>query len=308
MKAAACRVRESRLLETARRRSAGSCSGPSWRTVTSAARRTGCGLDVDARPAGDPAGSRFASGGPRDERRRGKKPDPRPDPRRCADGERTETAAAEHARIERAVQPGASLTRDACLELFTDRLKHYQVAVHLCSRREIAATIAQEMAARGKSRLIVPADIDPAWLPHGVAFMRDDGLTYRELDVSEGVLTGCSLGIATTGTIVLRQGPARAPRADAHPRLSPLRRASRADRRDRARSRSGARGSEARAGHDDLRPFRDGRHRDDADPRCTRAANAGRHRCRRARQLLTSSVPQGAALWGERRPRRQCLL
>ena len=127
-----------------------------------------------------------------------------------ANGERTEPAGAEHARIERTYNQGPSLPRDACLELFIDRLKHYQVAVHLCSRGEIAATMAGMMAARGKSRLIVPADIDPAWLSGSAGFVRDEGLAYRDLDVSDGVLTGCSLGIATTGTIVLRHGPAKA--------------------------------------------------------------------------------------------------
>ena len=128
-------------------------------------------------------------------------------------GERTEAAAAEHARIERLYNQGASLPRDACLELFIDRLKHYQVAVHLCSRGEIAATVAGMMVTRGKSRLVVPADIDAAWLSDGAAFVRDEGLTYRELDESEGVLTGCSLGVATTGTIVLRHGPGEGRRA-----------------------------------------------------------------------------------------------
>jgi len=131
----------------------------------------------------------------------------------AANGERTGTAAAEYAGIERMYNQAATLPRDACFDLFIDRLKHYQVAVNLCSRGEIAATIAGMTAARGKSRLIVPADIDPAWLSSGAGFVRDDGLGYRDLDISEGVLTGCSLGIATTGTIVLRHGPGEGRRA-----------------------------------------------------------------------------------------------
>ena len=130
----------------------------------------------------------------------------------AADGERTATAAAEYAGIERMYNQAATLPRDACFDLFIDRLKHYQVAVHLCSRGEIAATIAGMTAARGKSRLLVPPDIDPAWLSSG-GFVRDEGLGYRDLDVSDGVLTGCSLGIATTGTIVLRHGPGEGRRA-----------------------------------------------------------------------------------------------
>ena len=131
----------------------------------------------------------------------------------AANVDHRESAAADHARIDRAYKQGPSLPRDACLELFIDRLKHYQVAVHLCSHGEIAGTIAGMVAAGGKSRLIVPADIDPAWLPNNAGFVRDEGLGYRDLDLSEGVLTGCSLGIATTGTIVLRHGPGEGRRA-----------------------------------------------------------------------------------------------
>jgi L-lactate dehydrogenase complex protein LldG len=127
--------------------------------------------------------------------------------------DRTEPAAAEHARIERTYKQRPSLPRDACLELFIDRLKHYQVVVHLCSRAEIAATVAGVTAARGKSRLIIPVDIAPAWLPADVTFVRDEGLAYRDLDVSDGVLTGCTFGVATTGTIVLRHGPGEGRRA-----------------------------------------------------------------------------------------------
>jgi L-lactate dehydrogenase complex protein LldG len=128
-------------------------------------------------------------------------------------GDRREAAAAEYARLERAYKQVPSLPRDACLDLFIDRLKHYQVAVHLCSGAELPGTIAGRLAARGKIRVIVPGDIDPAWLRSGVAFIRDEALGYRDLDVSDGVLTGCSLGIATTGTIVLRHGPGEGRRA-----------------------------------------------------------------------------------------------
>jgi L-lactate dehydrogenase complex protein LldG len=38
-------------------------------------------------------------------------------------------------------------------------------------------------------------------------------LTNEQLDQSDGVLTGCALGIAQTGTIVLDSGPAQGRRA-----------------------------------------------------------------------------------------------
>ena len=43
--------------------------------------------------------------------------------------------------------------------------------------------------------------------------MRDDALSNRQLDESDGVLTGCALAIAQTGTIVLDSGTAQGRRA-----------------------------------------------------------------------------------------------
>ena len=132
---------------------------------------------------------------------------------RDAVGAAGEPVAAAYARIERTYTQRSGLSREACLELFVERVKHYQVAVHLCASREVAATVAATMASRGKTRLVVPADIDARWLSPDAAFVRDEGLAYRELDKSEGVLTGCSLGIAMTGTIVLRHGRGEGRRA-----------------------------------------------------------------------------------------------
>ena len=65
------------------------------------------------------------------------------------------------------------------------------------------------------------------------------------------------------------------------------------------------RGRDARARHHDLRSFRHRRHRDDADPRCTRTANAGRHRRRRANRLLT---PETTVAFRWQGPRSAVLL
>jgi L-lactate dehydrogenase complex protein LldG len=62
-------------------------------------------------------------------------------------------------------------------------------------------------------RLVVPADLPEGWAPAGVALLRDPGLTNEQLDESDGVLTGCALGIAQTGTIVLDGGPGQGRRA-----------------------------------------------------------------------------------------------
>ena len=49
----------------------------------------------------------------------------------------------------------------------------------------------------------------------GIELLRDTGggLSNEQLDQSDGVLTGCALGIAQTGTIVLDGGPTQGRRA-----------------------------------------------------------------------------------------------
>src|SRR5262249_23869808 len=61
-----------------------------------------------------------------------------------------------------------------------------------------------------------------AWLPTGVVVARDEPpLSYEALDAVDAVLTGCRLGIAQTGTLVLDGGAGQGRRAlslipDAH--------------------------------------------------------------------------------------------
>jgi L-lactate dehydrogenase complex protein LldG len=59
----------------------------------------------------------------------------------------------------------------------------------------------------------VPGGVPAGWLPGGIERVRDDELTARELDAVDGVVTGCTLAIAETGTIVLTSGEAEGRRA-----------------------------------------------------------------------------------------------
>ena len=62
-------------------------------------------------------------------------------------------------------------------------------------------------------RLVAPPDLPPGWAPPGVELLRDGGLTNEQLDAADGVLTGCALAVAQTGTIVLDGGAAQGRRA-----------------------------------------------------------------------------------------------
>ena len=102
-------------------------------------------------------------------------------------------------------------------------------------RAEVAALIASVCRDQARARLGVPRGPARPRGARGVELVEDDGLSPRELDALDGVVTGCTVAIAETGTIVLAAAPRRGPaRADARPRPARLRRRERADRRARA--------------------------------------------------------------------------
>jgi L-lactate dehydrogenase complex protein LldG len=55
--------------------------------------------------------------------------------------------------------------------------------------------------------------LPPFWEPAGVEVIRDENLSNEQLNAADGVLTGCALAIALTGTIVLDGGPLQGRRA-----------------------------------------------------------------------------------------------
>jgi L-lactate dehydrogenase complex protein LldG len=112
--------------------------------------------------------------------------------------------APELASFARTYQQSGTLDCNALIELFEHRLRDYNAGVYRCSQQELRQTIRDVMATRGKRVLVVPRGFPSSALPDAGEFRQDESLTYEELDRSEGVVTGCALAIATTGTIVLR--------------------------------------------------------------------------------------------------------
>ncbi len=98
--------------------------------------------------------------------------------------------------------------REEVVESFVERTAEYKVSVRRVDEASLPEVIATACTARGIRRLVIPSDLPEYWLPAGVELLLDDNtLTYEQLDTSDGVLTGCALGIAQTGTIVLDDGP-----------------------------------------------------------------------------------------------------
>jgi L-lactate dehydrogenase complex protein LldG len=105
----------------------------------------------------------------------------------------------------RAGVPGAEV-----VDLFCERVADYRATVH--RGRDAAPGVRAACDARGARRLAcapgAALEVDGLHLVHD-----EPPLPVRELDAIDGVVTGCTLAIAATGTIVLDGGPASGRRA-----------------------------------------------------------------------------------------------
>ncbi len=129
-------------------------------------------------------------------------------------GPSTERAAhSDWQNLSRNYKRAGSLDSMATLQLLEDRLRDYDATVTRTNRQNVSLTIASLLAKRGKHQIIIPSGIPSAWLPNGLTFVIDEGLAPAQLDVFDAVLTGATLAIAETGTIVLQSLPGQGRRA-----------------------------------------------------------------------------------------------
>lgn len=93
------------------------------------------------------------------------------------------------------------------VDRFVERVADYGAGVRLVAAADVADAVAASCAAHAVSRVVVPAEIPPEWLPETLEAVADTDLGANELNAIGAVLTGCALGIAETGTLVLDAGP-----------------------------------------------------------------------------------------------------
>ena len=104
--------------------------------------------------------------------------------------------------------------RAAILEDFIERLVDYKAIVTRTDDASLPQAVVDACQQQGIVQLVVPADLPSRWIPSGVKVLRDDPpLTIAQLDESSGVLTGCAIAIAQTGTIILDGGATQGRRA-----------------------------------------------------------------------------------------------
>jgi L-lactate dehydrogenase complex protein LldG len=103
--------------------------------------------------------------------------------------------------VPRDYRPAGSGTADVAL--FCERVADYRATVHRVAAGELPAALAEACRRHDARRIETTLDTEV----DGVELVRDDPpLGPRELDGLDGVLTGCALGIAETGTFVLDGG------------------------------------------------------------------------------------------------------
>jgi L-lactate dehydrogenase complex protein LldG len=95
--------------------------------------------------------------------------------------------------------------------LLGERLVDYRAEVH--RTRDVRTAAEDVLREHGAARIVVPAGFPAEWRPDGVELVEDGDLSPLELDALDGVLTGCTLAVAETGTIVLAAGAAEGRRA-----------------------------------------------------------------------------------------------
>jgi L-lactate dehydrogenase complex protein LldG len=94
---------------------------------------------------------------------------------------------------------------DVAVERFCERVAEYRATVTRVQRGGLADAVSEACARHAVQRIAVPPGAPPE-LP-GVELVVDEPpLSARDLDALDGVLTGCALAIAETGTIVLDGG------------------------------------------------------------------------------------------------------
>ncbi len=115
-----------------------------------------------------------------------------------------DSAAETWAELPRDYERAAALTSAGKLDLLEDRLRDYDAEVTRVAGHEVAGAVAAILLARGNRPTLFPPGFPTEWLPRGCELTADAGLTPRELDRFDGVLTTAVLGIAQTGTLVLQ--------------------------------------------------------------------------------------------------------
>lgn len=125
-----------------------------------------------------------------------------------------ESPEAAYARIPRTYTRQGTLSDHDRLELFLDRLRDYDAELLFNDEAGISHAVTQALQEAGETLLLVPAGVPESWLPQaGMEILRDHSLDLVALNSPRVVLTGCTVAIAMSGTVLLQHGAEQGRRA-----------------------------------------------------------------------------------------------
>jgi L-lactate dehydrogenase complex protein LldG len=112
--------------------------------------------------------------------------------------------------IPRDYQRRGECSTDETLALFEERVREYDARVFLVRREEIAERAGAILSEAGRHRIVVPPGLPADWQASGIEWVvdgEDPAVPYAALDSVDGAMTGATVGIAVSGSIVLQHGP-----------------------------------------------------------------------------------------------------
>lgn len=120
-------------------------------------------------------------------------------------------------KIRRNYEKNGLLDDEEKIRLFSERVSEYKAETERLSGDELGKRIKAICEKAGVKKLVVPPGLDESWLDEvksSANLLSDEPpLSKDDLNNSDAVLTGCFLGVAQTGTIVLDAGPGQGRRA-----------------------------------------------------------------------------------------------
>jgi L-lactate dehydrogenase complex protein LldG len=130
-----------------------------------------------------------------------------------------EPRAEAYAALPRGYTRKGQMSAEARVALMIERLREYDAEVVECAPEELPAAITAQIRASGKKIFVAPAETPVAWYVQaayeieGFECTMDlwevgHGLTTREIEQAEGVVTAAFCGVAESGTIVLHHSAA----------------------------------------------------------------------------------------------------
>ena len=93
------------------------------------------------------------------------------------------------------------------VELFAERVADYGAEVKRVERARVSEAVARSCRELGLRRLVIAAGAPPEWRVADAEVFDERWVNDRELDGVDGVISGCAVAIAETGTILLDGGP-----------------------------------------------------------------------------------------------------